>query len=67
MKTLSTWVVGSPTLLTTSAALAQGGNMMNSGNWGADWMGGYGGPWMLILLVIFVAGLVAWIVKRGGK
>ena len=67
MKTLSALAVGSVTLLTTSATLAQGGNMMNDGNWGGGWMGGYGGPWMLILLVIVVAGLVAWIVKRGGK
>lgn len=67
MKTLSTLAVGSVTLLTTGVTLAQGGNMMNGGNWGGGWMGGYGGPWMLILLVIVVAGLVAWIVKRGGK
>ena len=71
MKNLSTLAAGAVTLLTTSVTLAQGGNMMNGGNWGGNWgggwMGGYGGPWMLILLVIVVAGLVAWIVKRGGK
>ena len=32
--------------------------------YGAGWMGGYGGIWAAILLVILGAGLVAWIVKR---
>ncbi len=40
-----------------------GGGMMGGGD-GYGWMGGYGGPWMLILVVI-IAGLVAWIVARG--
>lgn len=39
-------------------------NMMN-GNYG--WMSGYGGPWGMILLVIVVAGIVAWIARRGRK
>jgi hypothetical protein len=30
-------------------------------------MGGYGGIWTPILLVIVVAGIVAWIVGRKGK
>lgn len=38
--------------------------MMN-GNYG--WMNGYGGPWGPILLVIVVAGVVAWIAMRGRK
>ena len=37
------------------------------GGYGAGWMGGYGGIWLPILLVIVVAGLVAWIVKNKGK
>lgn len=67
--------------LVTSTALAQpaqGGNgpgygmMSGSGpgwmdGYGAGWMGGYGGIWLPILLVIVVAGLVAWIVKQKGK
>lgn len=32
--------------------------------YGVGWMGGYGGTWVAILLVILGAGLVAWIVKR---
>lgn len=32
--------------------------------YGAGWMGGNGGTWVAILLVILGAGLVAWIVKR---
>lgn len=67
MKTLLAMAVGPVALLATGVALAQNGNMMNSGTWGTGWMGGYGGIWMPILLVIVVAGLVAWIVKRGGK
>jgi hypothetical protein len=67
--------------IVTSTALAQpaqGGNgpgygMMGGngpgwmGGYGAGWMGGYGGIWLPILLVIVVAGLVAWIVKQKGK
>ena len=40
-----------------------GGGMMGGGD-GYGWMGGYGGPWMLILIVV-IAGLVAWIFARG--
>lgn len=67
MKTLLVMAVGTVSLLATSVSFAQNGNMMNGGTWGSGWMGGYGGIWMPILLVIVVAGLVAWIVKRGGK
>lgn len=67
MKTLLAIAVATVSLLTTGVSLAQNGNMMNGGNWGGGWMGGYGGIWMPLLLVIVVAGLVAWIVKRGGK
>jgi hypothetical protein len=35
--------------------------------YGAGWMGGYGGIWVAILLVILGAGLVAWFVKRKGQ
>ena len=67
MKTLYAMVVGTVPLLTTSISWAQNGNMMNGGNWGGGWMGGYGGIWMPLLLVIAVAGLVAWIIRRGRK
>ena len=32
--------------------------------YGAGWMGGYGGIWVAIVLVLLVAGLAAWIVKQ---
>lgn len=69
MKTLLALVVGTVPLLATGVALAQNGNMMNGdgGMWGGGWMGGYGGIWGPILLVIVVAGLVAWVVKQKGK
>ena len=57
---------GAVLLLTTSAALAQNGNMMG-GTWGGGWMGGYDGMWMPTLLAIAVIALVVWIVRRGGK
>lgn len=67
MKTLLALAVGIVSLLTAGVSLAQNGNMMNGGTWGVGSMGGYGGIWVPILLVIVVAGFVAWIVKRGGK
>ena len=66
MNTLRTLFVGATPLLSTSAALAQNGNMMG-GAWSGGWMGGYGGMWMPILLAIAVIALVVWIVRRGGK
>ena len=65
MKTLLALVVGMVPLLATGIALAQNGNMMNGGGWG--WMGGYGGIWVPILLVVVVAGVVALIMQRKGK
>ena len=35
--------------------------------WGGGWMGGYGGSWVPILLVIVAVGLVAWFIKQKGK
>ena len=32
--------------------------------YGAGWMGGYGGIWEAIVVVLLVAGLAAWIVKQ---
>ena len=64
MKTLLAIAVGAVPLLATGVSLAQNGNMMNGGMWGSGWMGGYGGMWGPILLVIVIAGLVAWVVKR---
>ena len=67
MKQLSALAVSTMSLVTTHVAMAQSGNMMKGGMWGSGWMGGYGGMWTPILLLIVVIGVVAWIVKRGGK
>ena len=67
MKTLLESAVGTVFLLVTGAALAQNGNMMNGGGWGMGWMGGYGGIWGPILLVVVVVGVVALIMQRKGK
>ena len=44
----------------------QNGNMMNrSGMWGSDWMGGYGGFWGLVMLVVVLGrGLLVVMQKR---
>ena len=73
MKTLLAMAVGMVTLLATGVSLAQNGNMMNGGTGSDGWMngygamGGYGGMWLPILVVIAVAGLVAWIVSQKRK
>ena len=48
-------------LASPGLALAQSGHMMNGA-----WMGGYGGVWVPILVVL-VVGLVAWIVMQKRK
>ncbi|MDP2820324.1 MAG: hypothetical protein Q8O29_19020 [Polaromonas sp.] len=63
MKNLLAIAVGTVPLLTTGVSFAQSGNMMG-GTWGYGWMGGYGGIWMPILMVVVVAALVVWIVKQ---
>ncbi len=67
MKALLALGLGSVPLLATGVALAQTGNMMNGGGWGMGWMGGYGGIWVPILLVVVVAGVVALVMQRKGK
>lgn len=68
MKSLFALAVGAVTLLlTTGVTFAQNGHMMNGGLWGTGWMGGYGGAWMPILLVIVVVALVVLILKGRGK
>ena len=54
--------IGSVFLLAANPALAQAGHMMGGG-WGYGWMGGYGGFWMPVVLVL-VIGLVIWVIKR---
>ena len=64
MKNSLAMAIGMTLLLFSGVALAQGGNMMNGGAWGSGWMGGYGGIWMPILLVVAVVALVVWVVKQ---
>lgn len=55
------------------AQASQGGygpGMMGSsgGGWmGGGWMGGYGGIWLPILIVVAIAGVVAWVVSQKKK
>ena len=67
MKTLIASIVGTGPLLSTSVALAQSGNMMNGGGWDMGSMGGYGGTWGPILLVVVLVGIVALVMQRKGK
>ncbi|MEO8507776.1 MAG: hypothetical protein ABI593_09115 [Betaproteobacteria bacterium] len=67
MTALLILVVGAVALLVTGVVSAQNGSMMDGGMWGMGWMGGYGGGWLTILVVVVVAGLVAWGFKQKGK
>ncbi len=67
MKTRFALTVGSIPLLASSVALAQSGNMMDGGYWGMGWMGGYGGVWGPILLVVVIVGIVVLVQKKNGK
>jgi hypothetical protein len=69
MRNLFAIAFGTGPLLATGVALAQNGNMMNNdgGMWGTGWMGGYGGIWVPILLVIVAVGFVALLIQRKGK
>ncbi len=60
-------LVGMGLLLISTVSVAQNGNMMNGGMWNEGWMGGYGGMWVPILLVIVVVAVVAWMLGRKGK
>ena len=64
MKNLLAIAVGMVPLLTTGVSFAQSGNMMNGGMWGYGWMGGHGGIWMPILMIVVVVALVVWIIKQ---
>ena len=76
-KTLNAAALMGGTIMAASALVAapqgaygfgygQDSDMM--GGQGAGWMGGgHGGIWLTVLLVIVVAGLVAWIVAQKKK
>ncbi len=65
MKALLAPAVASLLSWVVSSASAQNGNMNGGMGWGS-WMGGYGGLWGPIVLVVAV-GLVAWIVMQKRK
>lgn len=69
MKTLRNLSVGSIPLFASGVALAQSGSMMSGDGsmWGFAGMGGYGGIWLPILVVVAVAAVVALVVQRRGK
>ena len=67
MKTRFALTVGSVPLLASGVALAQSGNMMDGGMWGMGWMGGYGGVWGPILLVVVIVGIVVLVRQQKGK
>lgn len=67
MKTLLAMAGSTAPLLSAGVALAQNGNMMNGGGWGMGWMGGYGGVWGPILLVVVIVGAVVLIMQRKSK
>jgi len=67
MKTLLAMAGGTVPLLSAGVALAQNGNMMNGGGWSMGWMGGYGGVWGPILLVVVIVGAVVLIMQRKSK
>lgn len=66
MKNLLAIVVGTVSLLATGSVAAQYSNMMSGGMSGTGWMGGFGGIWGPLLLLI-VVGLVVWVIQRKGK
>jgi uncharacterized membrane protein len=67
MKTLLALAVGTVPLLAAGVALAQNGTMMNGNGWGMGWMGGYGGTWGPLLLVVVAVGIVVLVMQRKRK
>ena len=56
-------VIGTTPLWACSAALAQNSNMMG-GAWSHGFMGGYGGPWLAVVLLVVLVGFAVWLIKR---
>lgn len=67
MKNLRLLTVGAAPLLTSGGALAQTGTMMGGEHSGFGWMGGYGGVWMPVLLIVVVVALVVLVIQRRDK
>ena len=66
MNNLFAPAVGVAAAWASGVASAQSGSMMNGDQGGGGWMGGYGGMWVPVLLVVIV-GLVAWIAMSKRK
>lgn len=67
MKSLINIAVGTMAALASGVSSAQSGYMMNGGGiWGEGWMGGYGGFWVPVLLVVLI-GVVVWAVLQKRK
>lgn len=64
MNNLLSVALGTVLVLVTDASFAQSANMMDGGAWSHSWMGGYGGIWVPILIVIVAVALVVWLVKQ---
>ncbi|MDP1527892.1 hypothetical protein [Rhodoferax sp.] len=67
MNNLRLLIVGAAPLLTSGVALAQTGTMMGGDHSGFGWMGGYGGVWMPVLLIVVVVALVVLVIQRKDK
>ncbi len=63
MKTFPVIAIGTVPLWACNAALAQNSNMMG-GAWNPGWMGGYGGPWIAVVLLVLIIGFAVWVIKR---
>ncbi|MEX2481971.1 MAG: hypothetical protein WD928_14030 [Gammaproteobacteria bacterium] len=62
MKAFIIGVVGSLSTLSAGVSIAQSGHMMDGGGW----MGGYGGVWGAIVLVVIIA-VIVWAVLQRRK
>jgi uncharacterized membrane protein len=67
MKSLRLLIAGAAPLLTSRVALAQTGTMMGGEHAGFGWMGGFGGVWMPVLLIVVVVALVVFVIQRRDK
>lgn len=67
MKKVRFLTVGAVLPLISDVALAQAGSMMSGDHSGFGWMGGYGGIWMPVLLIVVVVALVVLTLKSRGK
>lgn len=64
MKTSITVAAGLLPLLASEMSSAQSRGMMDGG-WGSHWMNGdYGSPWLSVLVIAALAGVIVWLVLR---